>query len=85
MASGLPVVAPDIPRLRAIVRPETEGLLYDPSDPGALADALARLADRRCREPLGAAARRRVVERYSWAAHCRTLERAVAEAVVCAS
>ena len=77
MASALPVVAPDITRLRAIVRHEEEGLLYDPNNPDALADALARLADRAYRARLGAAARRRAVERYSWVAHCRTLERAV--------
>ena len=77
MACALPVVAPDITRLRAIVRHEGEGLLYDPRDPAALADALTRLTDRAYRARLGAAARRRVVERYSWAVHCRTLERAV--------
>ena len=77
MASALPVVAPDITRLRTIVRHEGEGLLYDPRDPGALADALTRLADPAYRARLGAAARRRVVDCYSWAAHCRTLERAV--------
>ena len=77
MASALPVVAPDITRLRAIVRHEGEGLLYDPTDPDALADALTRLADRASRSRLGAPARRRVVDRFSWTAHCHTLERAM--------
>ena len=36
MASGLPVVAPDIPRLRRIVADGREGLLYDAADPNGL-------------------------------------------------
>ena len=79
MACALPVVCPDLRRLRAIVRHEGEGLLYDPSNPDALAEALIRLADPQYRANLGAAARRRVVENYSWAAHCRTLERALSD------
>ena len=43
MAAGLPVVAPDIPRLRAVIRPDEDGLLYHAARPEALADALERL------------------------------------------
>jgi glycosyltransferase involved in cell wall biosynthesis len=77
MAAGLPVVAPDIPRLRAVVRPDQDGLLYDGARPDALADTLERLADPVRRAALGAAARARAVERFSWAAHCEQLDEAL--------
>jgi glycosyltransferase involved in cell wall biosynthesis len=45
------------------------------ADPFALAAAIARLADDAgLRARLGRSARARVVERYSWAAHCAQLE-----------
>jgi glycosyltransferase involved in cell wall biosynthesis len=78
MASGLPVVAPTLPRLRAILADGEAGVLYDGSVPGALAEALDALAadpDRRRR--LGAAARSRAERHYSWAAHCRALDAAI--------
>ncbi len=77
MASGLPVVAPRIPRLETIVRHEREGLLYDAGDAAALSHALERLADRGLRGRLGAAARERVVEHFSWASHCERLDTAI--------
>jgi starch synthase len=76
MASGLPTVT--IPRapLTEIVRAEQEGLHVAEADPPALAAALTRLAeDPPLRARLGASARARVVERYSWARHCQDLER----------
>jgi glycosyltransferase involved in cell wall biosynthesis len=79
MAAGLPVVAPDIPRLRAIVRPDIDGLLYDAARPEALADALEALADPARRQAMGAAARARVVEQFSWSAHCARLDAALQE------
>jgi glycosyltransferase involved in cell wall biosynthesis len=81
MAAGLPVVAPDIPRLASILGSGEQGLLYDPEAPRALADALARLAgngDERRR--LGAAARARVCLEFSWEAHCRKLDEAIRRA-----
>ncbi len=41
MAAGLPVVAPAVDRIPAIVGNSREGILYDPAQPGALAEALA--------------------------------------------
>ena len=73
MASGLPVVAPALPRLTRLVEHEREGVLYDPSDPHGLDRAIQSLADPGVRARLGAAARARVVRDYSWAAHCRQL------------
>jgi glycosyltransferase involved in cell wall biosynthesis len=82
MASGLPVVAPAIPRLARILGPGHERLLYDPQTPRALADALAYLANHEDeRRRLGALARRRVCDEFSWAAHCRALEGAIREAM----
>jgi glycosyltransferase involved in cell wall biosynthesis len=76
MASGLPVVAPALPRLRSLVGHQVEGVLYDPATPAALADALASL-----RDPIGAIAsaspRGRVPSaKYSWQAHCARLDAA---------
>lgn len=84
MASGLPVVAPRIDRLQAIVRDGGEGLLYDAADGEGLADALARLLDPALRARLGTAARQRAVAEFSWSAHCARLDRALREALPCA-
>jgi glycosyltransferase involved in cell wall biosynthesis len=77
MASGLPVVAPRIPRLSDIVRDDREGVLYDPARPRALGAALERLTEPSLRERLGAAARQRVVAEFSWARHAAKLEDAL--------
>ena len=83
MASGLPVVAPAVDRIPTLVKNGHEGILYDGSRarPGeALADALEVMTDTNARLRMGAAARARAVRDYSWAAHCRALERAILEA-----
>ena len=77
MAVGLPVVAPAIDRIPALVANDGEGVLYDAKEPGALAAALARLLDPALRARLGAAGRARVVRDYSWQAHCEKLEQAI--------
>ena len=81
MATALPVVAPDIDRLRGIVRPGREGVLYDPSGPNGLADAIDVLMDPATRTTLGASARERVVERFGWDRHCQTLAVAMERAL----
>lgn len=69
MAAGLAVVAGDRGGPAEMIEPEVSGLLVKPRDPGALADAVRRLAaDPRLRERLGAAARRRA-DAFSLAAH----------------
>ena len=78
MATGLPVVAPDIPRLGRIVTHEREGILYDASDSDNLALALQRLADDpAARFSLGAAARSRAVREFGWDVHCLKLDEAL--------
>jgi glycosyltransferase involved in cell wall biosynthesis len=74
MAAGLPVVAPNLPRLSKLVAHEHEGLLYDPADPKGLDAAIAALGDRHRRAAMGTAARARVVRDFSWEAHCRALD-----------
>ena len=75
MASGLPTVTIDRHPLDEVVRDGEEGLHVPEADPAALAEALERLAgDAPLRRRLGASARRRVVERYSWDTHCAQLE-----------
>ena len=75
MASGLPTVTIPRPPLDEIVRDGEEGLHFAEADAADLARALARLAaDAGLRGRLGASARARVVERYSWSRHCEQLE-----------
>jgi glycosyltransferase involved in cell wall biosynthesis len=74
MASGLPVVAPALPRLQQIVEHGREGWLYAPADPRGLDDALEALVDPAVRAAMGTAARERVVRDFSWQAHCRALD-----------
>jgi glycosyltransferase involved in cell wall biosynthesis len=79
MASGLPVVAPAVDRIPSLVADGREGILYR-GGPEALADALMTLTDPDRRRTLGSGARARAVRDYSWAAHCRALEGAIADA-----
>ncbi|MEO6236839.1 MAG: glycosyltransferase family 4 protein [Vicinamibacterales bacterium] len=82
MAAGLPVVAPAVDRIPSLVADGQEGVLYSDAAPArALAAALAQLKDVPLRRRLGAAARERAVRDYSWAAHCRALESAFAQAM----
>jgi glycosyltransferase involved in cell wall biosynthesis len=82
MASGLPVVAPRIPRLTRLVEDGSEGRLYDAADPDALAATLLALhRDPAARATLGAAARARAVAAYSWGAHCERLASAFSSLV----
>ena len=80
MASGLPVVAPDIPRLRKLFRSEREGMCYDSGEVTGLADAIMRLADAPNRREMGRAARERVVSEFGWDIHCRRLSQALGRA-----
>jgi glycosyltransferase involved in cell wall biosynthesis len=82
MASGLPVVAPAVDRIPTLVENGREGILYSLAGGGldharALAGALETLTDTQVRLRMGAAARARAVRDYSWASHCRALERAI--------
>jgi glycosyltransferase involved in cell wall biosynthesis len=73
MATGLPIVAPALPRLERLVAHGVEGLLYPPDDPRGLDRALQVLSDPALRRRMGQAARTRAVKDYSWSAHCKVL------------
>ncbi|MBX0327768.1 glycosyltransferase family 4 protein [Oscillochloris sp. ZM17-4] len=80
MAAGLPVVTADIPPLSTVIRDGVEGALYPEGDLVALAEAIARvLDDPAAARAMGARARERVVEGYSWQRHCQELERILGE------
>jgi glycosyltransferase involved in cell wall biosynthesis len=69
MAHGRPVVASAVGGLLEAVEHERTGLLVPPRDPDALRAAIERLlADAPLRARLGAAARERAGERFSWPA-----------------
>jgi glycosyltransferase involved in cell wall biosynthesis len=68
MAAGLPAVASRAGGLVESIDDGKTGLLVEPDNPGALADALIKLLqDDELRESMAAAARVRAVGRYSWA------------------
>jgi glycosyltransferase involved in cell wall biosynthesis len=65
-ASGLPMIAADVPGLADLVTPNRTGLLVPPESPDALAAALVRLfADDAMLRRMGQAARQ-VVQQYDW-------------------
>ena len=67
MAHGRPVVASAVGGLRDLVVDGESGLLVPPGDAQALHDALVRLlGDAELRSRLGAAARTRAAEHFSW-------------------
>ncbi len=69
MSCGVPCVASNVGGNRAAIVDGRTGLLVDPADVGALADAIERLiTDRALARRLGEAARREVVERYDLSA-----------------
>jgi glycosyltransferase involved in cell wall biosynthesis len=74
MAHGRPVVASGVGGLLDLVEDGVTGLLVPPGDVAALREALSRLlADGGLRRRLGAAARARAAERFSWEASAGAL------------
>ncbi len=75
MASGLPTVTIRREPLSRIVREGEEAVFFEDGDAASLAAAIERLgSDAVLRRKLGASARARVVEHFSWAAHCAQVE-----------
>ena len=67
MASGTPVVASAVGGLNEVVVDGTTGYLVEPGEVGPMRDRLARLLDDPAHaRRLGEAARRRVLERFTW-------------------
>jgi glycosyltransferase involved in cell wall biosynthesis len=73
MASARPIVASDLDQIGDVLRDDL-AVLVRPGDPADLSRGLRELvADPGRRTELGARARRRVVERYTWAHHVDAL------------
>jgi glycosyltransferase involved in cell wall biosynthesis len=74
MAAGVPVVATRISGIPELIRDGHEGLLVEPRDPAALADALRRvLSDAALAAELAAAARRKVEHSFDVETNTRRL------------
>jgi glycosyltransferase involved in cell wall biosynthesis len=66
MSCGKACIATDIPAVKGIIEHGKNGLLVPPDDPMALAAAISRLSSSpELRASLGAAARKRIEERFS--------------------
>jgi glycosyltransferase involved in cell wall biosynthesis len=67
MAAGIPVIASDFPLWREIVEEAQCGLLVDPQDPRAIADAAIWLAEHQSEaRTMGAAGAAAVRSRFNW-------------------
>jgi glycosyltransferase involved in cell wall biosynthesis len=67
LAAGLPVVASDVGELSSVLDGGRLGVLAEPGNPMAMAQAIATLrADPACRDQMGREARRHAVERHDW-------------------
>jgi colanic acid/amylovoran biosynthesis glycosyltransferase len=65
MACGLPAISTRLSGIPELVRHGECGLLVQPADAAALADAIAHLQDRALRQQFGRAARAQVVTRFN--------------------
>ncbi len=66
-AAGRPVIATDVGGIREVLRHEQTGLMVPPNDVGALADAIARMAQQpELRNNLGTGAREFVRSEFIW-------------------
>lgn len=65
MASGTPVIASDTPGVREVVEGDGTGVLFEPGEPDALAEAAARLLSMDAEE-MGRRGRDLVEEKYTW-------------------
>lgn len=80
MAAGIPVIASDFPRWRAIIDASGCGLCVDPRDPAAIAAAIDRLAqDPPLARRLGANGRRAIEQTYNWRNEAQKLLRFYAD------
>lgn len=74
MAAGLPVIASDFPLWREIVAGADCGLLVDPMDPRAIADAMQWIADNpEDAQRMGERGHRATITKYNWDAESRKL------------
>jgi len=66
MAQGLAVVGSAVGGIKSLIKDKVNGLLVEPADQAALAEAITRLlSDERLRDSLGANARKFIMENFS--------------------
>ena len=76
MASGVAVVASNVPPVREIIRDREDGWLVHPDRPSELARALRILLDDRPRaQAMGMAARQTIADRFTWERSTEMLRR----------
>jgi glycosyltransferase involved in cell wall biosynthesis len=76
MAAGLPVVASDFPVMRGIIERAGCGLLVNPLDPSAIAEAIRFLLQHPDQaDSMGRRGRAAVEQQYSWESEAQTLLR----------
>lgn len=74
MASGVPVIASDIPGYRRVVAHGVDGLLTRPKEPEAIADAIVTLgSSKSLRDELGSRGRKKAMQ-YDWPIIAKRLE-----------
>jgi glycosyltransferase involved in cell wall biosynthesis len=73
MANGAPVVASDLPTVRAIATSDRTAVLVEPDRPDALADGILALLEDRARAARLATAARSVATSYSWESRAEKL------------
>lgn len=67
MAAGLPVISSDFPMLRDIIERHECGLIVDPMDPIAIAEAMDRiLSNPETAEAMGRSGQRAIASTYNW-------------------
>ena len=67
MASGVPVLASDIPGYRTVMEDGVEGMFVPPEDPEAIADKVVELLNApELRARMGKSGRKKAVNLYSW-------------------
>jgi glycosyltransferase involved in cell wall biosynthesis len=77
MAAGVPVVAESVGEVGRYIQHLSSGLLVTPGDQDAFAEGIVRLLeDEALRSALGRQAKRRALERFSWARLADVVERA---------
>jgi glycosyltransferase involved in cell wall biosynthesis len=75
MAAQKAVVASAVPQVDEVIRDGQNGFLFDPDNLDEFTDKVLRLADSTAlRNRLAAAARKTVLESYTWVAHARKME-----------